>query len=529
MEGKSRAAYMRDYRRRKKLERIENDAANTDGEYTDRRIGDAVRDWSSKNLVVPFGHSNAGNPMILPQYAVEFLNDVFESGARESGLFVARKNGKSAIIACYLIARLIGNIRIKGYRGGVCSVSREKAAELFQQCVDICRASEITSIEFRVSPFRLISPSGSVDFLSADRSAGHASGFDDAIFDELGLVPERRRDLINGLRSSVSARNGRFIAISILGDAPFTREMLERQDLETSCVHSYAAPPDCSIDDIDAWRAANPTLDNIKSIEYMQDEARRCSYSPLDESAFRAFDLNQPLSPEREMICSISDYKENCIDTPIDRGDRCVIGIDLGGSSSMCAAIVIFVDTGRVETYAAFGGTPNLRERGNADNVGGLYELMASRGELRVYEGYRVTPIDAFIKDVFDTIGDTEILAIGCDRYRKAELLQALDDLQRSPNIVWRGVGAGAFADGSHDVRAFQRAILSRSLSMQESLTWVNAIAESSLRYDASGNPALDKRRSAARIDVLQAGVIACGLYDLAKSVETELAFELVG
>ena len=35
-----------------------------------------------------------------------------------------------------------------------------------------------------------------------------------------------------------------------------------------------------------------------------------------------------------------------------------------------------------------------------------------------------------------------------------------------------------------------------------------SAIAESAIRYDAAGNPALDKDRQQSRIDVLQAAVI---------------------
>ena len=49
-------------------------------------------------------------------------------------------------------------------------------------------------------------------------------------------------------------------------------------------------------------------------------------------------------------------------------------------------------------------------------------------------------------------------------------------------------------------------------IRVRESLLWAMAILESEIRYDASGNPALDKRRQQSRIDVLQAGTIAAGL-----------------
>ena len=96
------------------------------------------------------------------------------------------------------------------------------------------------------SPRHIVSETGRVEILSADASAGHASGFDDVLLDELGLLKERDREFVNGLRSSVSTRGGRFIGLSIQGDAPFTEEMLGRSGESGLVVHHYAAPEDCS-------------------------------------------------------------------------------------------------------------------------------------------------------------------------------------------------------------------------------------------------------------------------------------------
>ena len=94
----------------------------------------------------------------------------------------------------------------------------------------IALASDLSGLRFLRSPApgRVESATGTVDILSADRSAGHASGFDDAIVDELGLFQERDRALVNGMRSSTSAKDGRFLALSIQGDAPFTKELTYR-------------------------------------------------------------------------------------------------------------------------------------------------------------------------------------------------------------------------------------------------------------------------------------------------------------
>jgi len=52
----------------------------------------------------------------------------------------------------------------------------------------------------------VISETGSLECLAADRKAGHGSSFDLVIVDETGLFPERARELLAGLRSAISAK-----------------------------------------------------------------------------------------------------------------------------------------------------------------------------------------------------------------------------------------------------------------------------------------------------------------------------------
>ena len=285
---------------------------------------------------------------------------------------------KSAIVAVYLLGRLVGPIAVPGYRAGVASVTREKAGELKRQMQEIAVASKLEGLRFLRSPApgRVEGPAGTVDILSADKSAGHASGFDESIVDELGLLSERDRAFVNGMRTATSARDGRFLALSIHGDAPFTREMIERRDDPGCAVHLYQAPADAALDDPAAWHAANPGLKaGIKSLSYMQDESRRVLLSPTDQSSFRAFDLNQPQSPTREMIFAPSDLRA-CFtsDLPERRGDV-VIGLDMGEATSASAAVAIWPQSGRCESFMAFGDHPTLIERGKRD--GCRYDLMA--------------------------------------------------------------------------------------------------------------------------------------------------------
>ena len=302
------------------------------------------------------------------------------------------------------------------------------------------------------------------------------------------------------------------LRLSIRGDGPFIPEILDRRGDSDLAVHLYESDPKLPIDDEATWLASNPGLDSIKSREYMKRESRRVLATPSDEASFRAQDLNQAVSPSRAMIVGLGDYLACVTDRLPSRTSRAVGAFDLGGSSSMTAAAVLFLpdEEGgpvRLEVWGAFPDDPDLKERSKAD--GEDYELMVRRGELQVYAG-RITPVAAFLQDLAARLEGVHVLGAGADRYRRAEALQALDVARVRWPIWWRGAGGSPTADGSHDVRAFQKLVLSGRLRLEESLLMASAIKASAIRFDPLGNPSLHK--TGGRIDVLSAAVIAAGL-----------------
>ena len=473
----------------------------------DDPVNELVR-WSREKLVVPPGHPRAGSPMELPAFAVAFLRDALSH--RESLYCCARKNAKSAIVAVLLLGRLVGPIRMSGYRAGVVSVNREKAGELKRQMQEIAEASDLKGIRFLRSPApgRVESATGTVDILSADRSSGHAAGFDEAIIDELGLLHERDRELVNGMRTAISARDGRFIALSIMGDAPFTREMAERRDDPAVAVHLYQGDVDAALDDESQWQKANPGLKTgIKSLAYMRDEARRVLATPSDQSSFRAFDLNLPQDPSKEMLCSPDDLRACFVDELPERTGPAYLGIDVGEATSATAATAIWPASGRVECWMAYGDVPPIGERAKRDDA--PYQQMVERGELRLYSGRVVHP-DVFLADVQADLAGCRVQAVAADGYKDSEIRDYMDRAAVRWPIDFRRVGAGK--TGGADVRSLQRLVLNGKLKLLPSLALVTAISKSTLRRDPNGNPGLDKSTSRGRIDLLSSAVIAAGL-----------------
>ena len=396
--------------------------------------------------------------------------------------------------------------------------------ELREAIVQIGNASDIVGFRRYKSPLpgRIEGARESrIDFLAADKATGHAFGADLALIDEAGLLDEKQRPLWNAVYSCISGRNGKFGAISIKGDGPMFEEMSQRKDETEVAFHNYVADLEDPIDDEATWHKGNPGIvDGIKSLKYMQASAKRAMQSPANQPDFMAFDLNMPLSPNREMICTVNQWKE-CetpyYDLPPAEG-LCILGIDLGGSASMTCAVAFWPETGRAESWGAFPNTPNLLERGIADGVNRRYVNMETEGDVRTYPG-RVTPVGEFLTDVIDELAERKLRPhiIGADRYRKAEAMEVFDDLTFNFEVEWRGQGASNIADGSHDVRAWQKYVLDKYIQHKPALLVTSAIAESEIDRDGKGNPSLRRGRVRGRIDVLQAFVIAAGIGKLRK------------
>ena len=470
----------------------------------------ALADWSAACLVVPSGHPNAGDSLVLPDYGVSFLRDALV--AKESLMSIGRKNAKSAIVSVYLLGRLVGPLRTPGYRAGVCSVNREKAAELYRQAEAIAAASNLEGLTFRRAPFRIIGPDGEVDILAAERTAGHSSGYDDAILDELGLLEERHRELVNGLRSSVSARNGRFIALSIQGASPFTEELLERRHDPGVAVHHYTAPEGCALDDREGWLAANPGLGTVKSWDYMQQAASRAIAVPADSNAFRAHELNQRTDPNSEVVIPLADYLKCVVSALPAREGSAWVGLDVGGASAFCGAAVYWPASGRCEVFAGVGGIPDLLTRSRGDGVGDLYVRMHNRGELWVYPNHRETPLQDFVSDLNQRLHDVVVGGLVGDEYRGARLRDALEaaELQEwSSRLSFRPV---RWKTSTDDVVAFQTQIITQGISFVENVLMPAAIRDSKLEHDKQGGLRPVKSREHGRIDALTAVILAVGI-----------------
>ena len=464
-------------------------------------------------LVVPPGHRLSAQPMILLPFIEDFIRDFNKAGIVEGALFCGRKNSKTASIAAYLIFKLIGPTREAGFRAAVVSISKPKAAELKRAMQDICEASDISGIRFyrSPSPGRVESATGEVEIYSLESTGGHSSGLSIAIADEIGLLDPRARDLLNSMRSSVSARAGRFLSMSIIGNSPFAQEILERHEAgDPGLVVHLHQPKDksCPIDSRKAWYEANPSLGTVKEISFMESEARRVAISVADQNSFRSQELNLPGNPSSQAIVPLDEWIACVVGDPPELAGDVFIGIDAGGTRAMSAVSAYAPETGRLRCWACFPRIPDLKKREKAD--GAPYTMMQKRKELFVF-GNRTSSLKQLLEKVAEDLGpDVKIRMGAADLFRQGDVADGLSDAGLNVTMEWRRCGLGK--DGIEDVGAFQKAVLDRKIKSPASLLLESAIKESIVRLDGNGNQALDRRKANSRIDALSAAILAIGL-----------------
>ncbi|MYF79856.1 MAG: hypothetical protein F4180_08460 [Chloroflexi bacterium] len=492
-----------------------------------------IREWS-RELKTPAGHPRVGLPMELPDYACAFLERALT--VPESGLIIARKNAKSTILAIFCLAYLIGPMKAPNWRGSIVSLSLHKTRELLTLANQIIIANELP-LRIKKTPYPgqiLNDRSGAIlECLSADKHSGHSGGYDLCCVDEGGLMDaDKHRELLAGLHSSLSAREGRLIHITIRGDCELIEELIKRsiETPKTTYVKVYDAPEECAIQDADAWAAANPGIQcGIKSEQYMRDRAVQVANSPDDELLFRAHDLNQRVNPGKQVLCSVSEWQRLEVDELPAREGPCYAGVDLADTDSMACFAVYWPATGRLEIKGAFPLVPDLKTRGKRDKCGVAYLTMQTEGSL-ILTGERVTDASNFLAMCFEDLSGSDLIALGADRYRKQDLPNVLAEVPYTPDVVWRGTGASAVADGSHDVRAFRRAVLSEQIKVLPLAMWRTALRYAVIKYPDGQNPKLDKSLRRGRIDAMQASVIAVGLGALEPAQERRTpGFYMVG
>lgn len=470
--------------------------------------------WLRNTFRIPSG-IGAGEPLDLHPFQLGFLREYLARDGdsprwRTCIYSTPRKLGKSTLLGAVLLGRMLPDSPIftPGFRGAVAAPSEKHATYIAHAMAELmATAGREDELRRKADPKPgiLFVGDASLTLSTGTRAQGHGANLDLAVIDECGLITANQAELITGFFDALSARDGQLLLTGTRGDSPAFNELLERPDSRTH-VTLYSADKGDDPADPATWEKANPDGGRIKPRSFLRDAYARAEQSG-STTEFMAWQCNAPLSPTRELLLDYDTlrkaYRDDAQPVP---GEPCHIGLDLGGSSSMTAAVIAY-ESGVLRLVGAFPSEPlSLMERGRRDLVGDTWARCAQAGELVETSG-AVTDLQEFFGELVQRIGPHPVRSVSCDRYRQAELETALAKARLPWRPIFRGTGP---KDGDADIRATRRLFLAQAVMLKRSQLLEASLAEADIRVSPTGACQISKSHPNARVDVAQSLVLAC-------------------
>lgn len=495
---------------------------------------DITLKWISR-LTITQGQG-AGKPIEIMPWQRDFLERLLSAQTSEIGVSIGRGNGKSTWLAYIAAAYFIGPLRQP--RGHVFIV----ASSIQQAMISLDHLMETLALRDNTHRFRASFSShltgvkdcmsgNMVRVLSSRPKSSHGIAPVLVMGDEPAQWEVNSRDKVySAIRTSLGKIPGsKLVALGTRPDESghwFSRLLLKPQSLTYSAPRfreivtpegekEYQEIPIQQLGDPDLIRAANPAVDHFPALrQIIETEFQDALSEPSLMASYRALRLNQGVSDYMQNSVLDSEHvvlcEERWAEIPEPRKGAYILGLDLGGGTSMTGAAAYWPITGGCEIVAAFPDDPELIKRGILDGVNDLYLRMEAGGDLFTTPG-KVVDYAFFLKSIIERFGGRP-RGITCDRYRINELKTVLMKLKLGNiPIHFRGMG---WKDGAEDVRSFRRAALEGRLAFPPSTLIRSSFAEARTISDPAGNEKLAKstqagRRRNARDDAVAACILA--------------------
>ena len=283
--------------------------------------GERVIKFIERYCRTPEG-DHIGQPIKLEEFQRKFILEVYDNpyGTRRGYLSIARKNGKTALIAGIVLAHIVGPEARLNSQIVSGAQSRDQAAIVFDLAMKMVQLSKPMSDMTRLVPSKkwIFGLRRNVLYkaLSAEGKTAHGLSPILAILDEVGQVEGPTDKFISAITTSQGAyQDALLLAISTQAekDTDMFSVWIDRQETAPNpriVSHVYTAPVDCKLDDRTAWFAANPALGKFKSIKDLEDESALAMQMPTNEPEFRNLSLNQRVESMSPFVAR-AIWKEN--------------------------------------------------------------------------------------------------------------------------------------------------------------------------------------------------------------------------
>lgn len=458
-------------------------------------------------------------PLQVLPWQREFIQNAFAEGVHSAALSVPRAAGKTTVCAGIGAAFLGGPLRVE--RGSVVTVasSFNQAKLSFSHTRHFLGLGTLSPSQRKVWRIADSQNVGVVEHrescatlkvIGSDPARAHGLSPSALICDEPSQWPESTAEkMVAALQTSLGKQQD--AKILWLGTRPATSDHFFQKLLDGGADYSqvHAAGPDDDPLDPKTWHKANPSLEYFPALlRLYETESKAAALDPAQMASFKSLRLNMGCSDTVEKILiGVDAWQAIECDILPARAGPYVLGVDLGSSASASAFCAYWYQTGAMLGFMGFGDEPGLAERARRDRAADNYTRMAHEGGIKLFPGI-VPDVAQMLEQAFETFGGLPCCIV-TDRWRQGEMQDALRKIgcTRVP-VVLRGMG---YRDGGQDCRDFRRAILTKQVYVQKSLTWRFVMSNARTEVDPAGTSKLSKKGQRARDDLAAAAILAVG------------------
>lgn len=447
--------------------------------------------------------------------------NVLRRRTRKAILSIARKNGKTALIAALVLVHLCGPEA--GVNSEIISAAndKEQAAMVFLYTSQIIDLSPALSDLLKVIPStkRIVYRGRRNVYRAISAEAGTKHGMNPVvvIYDE--LAQSKSRELFDTLETAQGAQpQPLFITISTQSPDPqhplsqMIDDALTGASDATVC-HLYEVPDETK--DVfaeECWINANPALGDFRDIVEFREYAAKAKRLPSFENRFRNLYLNQRVSTMATLFTR-SLWSGLVGEVDFKPREEVYLALDMATTTDLCALSMLSKNGKALRTFF-WKPDDLLEEHGRRDRVD--YALWQRQGWLEPCRGKTIKPeyVAAKVAWVYSTY---RVVGLAYDRWRIEYLknefaridLDASEDEDAQIRLVPWGQG---YKDMAPAIDAFEEAAINGAFVHENNplLNWnvANAIVD----MDAAGNRKLDKEKSRLRIDGAVSSTMAFGL-----------------
>jgi phage terminase large subunit-like protein len=479
--------------------------------------GEKVCAFIERYCAAPEG-DHIGKPIKLQKFQRKFILEIYDNpyGTHSAYLSIARKNGKTALIAAILLAHLAGPEAVQNSQIVSGAQSKDQAAVVFELARKMVELSPELSRLVRIQPSgkRLIGIARNVLYraLAAEGKTAHGLSPILAILDEVGQVIGPTDKFITAITTAQGAyQNPLLIAISTQAptDADMFSTWIDAQvaapDPRVVC-HVYAAPEDCDMGDKKAWAAANPALGIFRSLDDVAKQAKAAVDMPANEPEFRNLILNQRVEAVSPFVPR-SVWEANGAAPGDMEGLKVWAGLDLSSVNDLTSLEAVD-ETGGVHS-AFWLPKHGLAEKSRKDKV--PYDLWEKQGFLNTTPGKAIEYefVAEYLRGFFDRY---DVQALGFDRYNMKFLKPWLEKAGFSEAELEKFIEFGqGTASMTPALREFETRLLQSKLR-HGNHPILNMCSANAKVIGDSGARKFDKKHNRGRIDGMVALAMAIGV-----------------